>query len=122
MVRAYVLIQTEVGQTGRVAQEVAEIEGTGSTVPVAGPYDVIAIVESASIDALGKLVVSRIQGVKGVTRTLTCTVVQIRGKRTRLETDRPVRVRAREGAERALVWPIDLDLEPSLGLMAGSST
>ena len=53
------------------------MQGTGSTVPVAGPYDVIAIVEAASIDALGKMVVSRIQGVKGVTRTLTCTVVQI---------------------------------------------
>ena len=77
MVRAYVLIQTEVGQGGRVARAVAEIQGTGSTVPVAGPYDVIAIIEAASMDALGKLVVSRIQGVKGVTRTLTCTVVQI---------------------------------------------
>jgi len=77
MVRAYVLIQTEVGQTGRVAREVSEIEGTGSAVPVAGPYDVIAIVEAASMDALGKRVLSRIQGVKGVTRTLTCTVVQI---------------------------------------------
>ena len=77
MVRAYVLIQTEVGQGGRVAREVAEIQGTGSTVPVAGPYDVIAIVEAASMDALGKMVVSRIQSVKGVTRTLTCTVVQI---------------------------------------------
>ena len=77
MVRAYVLIQTEVGQGGRVARAVAEIQGTGSTVPVAGPYDVIAIVEAASMDALGKMVVSRIQSVKGVTRTLTCTVVQI---------------------------------------------
>ena len=77
MVRAYVLIQTEVGQTEQVAAEVAEIEGTGSALPVAGPYDVIAIVEAASIDALGKIVVSRIQGVKGVTRTLTCTVVHI---------------------------------------------
>ena len=77
MVRAYVLIQNEVGQTGRVAREVAEIQGIASAVPVAGPYDIIAIVEAASMDALGKMVVSRIQGVKGVTRTLTCTVVQI---------------------------------------------
>jgi DNA-binding Lrp family transcriptional regulator len=77
MVRAYVLIQTEVGQAGRVAPEVAEIEGTDSAVPVAGPYDVIAIVEAASIDALGKIVVSRIQGAKGVTRTLTCPVMHI---------------------------------------------
>ena len=49
----------------------------GSAAPVAGPYDVIAIVEAASIDALGKIVVSRIQSVKGVTRTLTCPVVHI---------------------------------------------
>ena len=77
MVRAYVLIQTEVGQTGRVAREVAEMKGIASAVPVAGPYDVIAIVEAASMDALGKMVVSRIQSVKGVTRTLTCPVVHI---------------------------------------------
>ena len=77
MVRAYVLIQTEVGQGGQVARAVAEIQVSGSTVPVAGPYDVIAIIEAASMDALGKMVVSRIQGVKGVTRTLTCPVVHI---------------------------------------------
>lgn len=77
MVRAYVLIQTEVGQTGWVAPEVAEMQGIASAVPVAGPYDVTAIVEAASMDALGKMVVSRIQSVKGVTRTLTCPVVHI---------------------------------------------
>jgi len=77
MVRAYVLIQTEVGQTGRMAREVAEMQGIASAVPVAGPYDVIAILEAASMDALGKMVVSRIQSAKGVTRTLTCSVVHI---------------------------------------------
>ena len=65
MVRAYVMIQTEVGQTGRVAREVAEMQGIASAVPVAGPHDVIAIVEAANMDALGKMVVSRIQSVKG---------------------------------------------------------
>jgi DNA-binding Lrp family transcriptional regulator len=75
MVRAYVLIQAEVGQAARVANEVAEIDGVGSAVAVTGPYDLIAIVEAASIDDLGRMVVSRIQGVKGITRTLTCPVV-----------------------------------------------
>lgn len=75
MVRAFVLIQTEVGQLGRVAKEVSTIEGIGSAVTVTGPYDVIAVVEAVSIDALGKMVLSRIQGVKGITRTLTCAVV-----------------------------------------------
>jgi DNA-binding Lrp family transcriptional regulator len=75
MVRAYVLIQTEVGQAARVAKEVAEVDGVGSAESVTGPYDVIALVEAASIDDLGRMVVSRIQGVKGITRTLTCPVV-----------------------------------------------
>jgi DNA-binding Lrp family transcriptional regulator len=70
-----VLIQAEVGQAARVANEVAEIDGVGSAVAVTGPYDLIAIVEAASIDDLGRMVVSGIQGVKGITRTLTCPVV-----------------------------------------------
>ncbi len=75
MVRAYVLIQTQVGQTTRVAEEVSEVEGVGSAVSVTGPYDVIALVEAETIDDLGRMVVSRIQGVKGITRTLTCPIV-----------------------------------------------
>ena len=77
MIRAYVLIQTKVGQTARVAKEVAELDRVGSAVAVTGPYDVIAMVEAASIDGLGRVVVSRIQGVKGISRTLTCPVVHL---------------------------------------------
>jgi len=77
IVRAFVLIQTESGKTGRVAQEIATIQGVSSAVVVTGPYDIIAVVQAASIDSLGKMVVSRIQGVKGITRTLTCPVVHI---------------------------------------------
>ena len=76
MIRAFVLIQTEAGQIGRVAKEVSAIEGITSAVAVTGPYDVIALGEVASIDALGEMVISRIQGVKGITRTLTCPVVR----------------------------------------------
>jgi DNA-binding Lrp family transcriptional regulator len=57
MVRAYVLIQTEAGQAGRVAKEVAAVDGVGSAVAVTGPYDVIARVEAPSIDDLGRMVV-----------------------------------------------------------------
>jgi DNA-binding Lrp family transcriptional regulator len=44
---------------------------------VTGPYDVVARVEAASIDALGRLVVSKIQTVEGIARTLTCPVVRL---------------------------------------------
>jgi hypothetical protein len=38
---------------------------------------VIVRVEAADVDALGKLVVTKIQAVEGVTRTLTCPVVHL---------------------------------------------
>jgi DNA-binding Lrp family transcriptional regulator len=72
-----VLIQTEVGKAAQVADEVGEIEGVVSADDVTGPYDVIARAESDSVDELGKMVVSRIQMIDGITRTLTCPVVNL---------------------------------------------
>ena len=77
MITAYVLIQTEVGKAGRVAGAAAEIDGVQHAQPLVGPYDVIVRAEARSIDALGSLVVSRIQAINGVTRTLTCSVVHL---------------------------------------------
>ena len=44
---------------------------------VTGPYDVIARAEAATVDELGKMVVSRVQMIDGITRTLTCPVVNL---------------------------------------------
>lgn len=77
MVQAYVLIQTEVGKAAQVADEVRKIPGVESADDVTGPYDVIVRVEAEDVDQLGKLVVARIQGVEGITRTLTCPVVHL---------------------------------------------
>ena len=77
MVQAYVLIQAEVGRSGQVCRDVAAIDGVVEAHEVTGPYDVIARVESETVDALGKLVIAKIQDVEGITRTLTCTVVHV---------------------------------------------
>jgi DNA-binding Lrp family transcriptional regulator len=76
-VSAYVLIQTEVGKAAQVAEEVSGIEGVVSAEDVTGPYDVIVRAEAKNVDDLGKLVVAKIQGVEGITRTLTCPVVHL---------------------------------------------
>ena len=76
-VSAYVLIQTEVGKAAQVAEEVAKIEGVVSAEDVTGPYDVIVRAESDTMDDLGRLVVSRVQLIDGITRTLTCPVVNL---------------------------------------------
>jgi DNA-binding Lrp family transcriptional regulator len=76
-VSAYILIQTEVGKASQVATEVRQIDGVISAEDVTGPYDVIVRAESNSVDDLGKMVVSRVQLIDGITRTLTCPVVHL---------------------------------------------
>jgi DNA-binding Lrp family transcriptional regulator len=77
MIRAYVLIQAAVGSSANVGQAVSAAGGVLSADVVTGPYDVIAVIESASIDELGKLVVSSVQAIDGVARTLTCPIVRL---------------------------------------------
>jgi DNA-binding Lrp family transcriptional regulator len=77
MVEALVLIQAKVGESSAVASAVIDVEGVTSADVVSGPYDVIARAEADSIDELGRLVISRIQTVGGVTRTLTCPVLTL---------------------------------------------
>ena len=77
MVSAYILIQTEVGRAADVAAAAAEIDGVTAADDVTGPYDVIVQAEAANVDELGRMVVSKLQAVPGITRTLTCPVVRL---------------------------------------------
>jgi DNA-binding Lrp family transcriptional regulator len=71
------LIQTEVGKAADVAQQIGQIKGVTLAEDVTGPYDVIVRAEADNVDDLGRLVVAKVQGVAGITRTLTCPVVHI---------------------------------------------
>jgi DNA-binding Lrp family transcriptional regulator len=77
MVQAYILVQTEVGKAADVASAISGIRGVTQADDVTGPYDVIVRAESDNVDDLGRLVVAQIQGVPGITRTLTCPIVHI---------------------------------------------
>ncbi|HSH60340.1 MAG TPA: Lrp/AsnC ligand binding domain-containing protein [Acidimicrobiales bacterium] len=74
---AYVLIQAEVGKSAQVAQEIAQIDGVVSAANVTGPYDVIVSAEADTVDELGRMVVSKMQLIDGITRTTTCQVVHL---------------------------------------------
>jgi DNA-binding Lrp family transcriptional regulator len=76
-VKAYLLVQTEVGKAAEVARALNGVPGVVSADDVTGPYDVIVVAEAPDIDELGRLVVSQVQAVEGITRTLTCPVVKL---------------------------------------------
>jgi DNA-binding Lrp family transcriptional regulator len=77
VVQAYILIQTEVGKARDVAAAIAGIPGVVRVDAVTGPYDVVVLTEAHSVDELGKMIVSKVQLVPGITRTLTCSVVRL---------------------------------------------
>ena len=87
MLSAYVLIETEVGKVAHVVQALTKLDGVQLAEDLAGPYDVIARLQAPSLNELGRLVVSRIQVLDGVTRTVTCMVLHRSGATLRVPLD-----------------------------------
>lgn len=77
MVAAYVLINTQPGAVGEAAKRIVAIPGVRSVDAVTGPFDAIAYAEAGTSDELGRLVVSEIQKVPGIQKTLTCLLVAL---------------------------------------------
>jgi DNA-binding Lrp family transcriptional regulator len=80
-VRAYILIETEVGSARNVASHILAMRRDNAEVKsvdtVTGPYDVIVYMEAADLDALGDALSEGIQAVHGVKRTTTCLAVRL---------------------------------------------
>jgi len=74
-VKAYILVNVEVGIGEEVFQALSAIEGVESVHNVTGPYDMIAFVEVPDTATLGELVINEIQLIEGIDYTLTCVVI-----------------------------------------------
>jgi len=74
-VKAYVLIETEVGKAGDIAQGVQKMGGVKAADVVAGGYDVVAVIEAADFNGLGTLV-KQVHSVAGISKTTTLIAVK----------------------------------------------
>lgn len=75
VVKAFVLIQVQLGKARSVAKAIANVRGVKMVHPVTGMYDVIAYLELEDMTSLSDFVVKKIQTAKGVERTHTAIVV-----------------------------------------------
>ncbi|HHL39905.1 MAG TPA: Lrp/AsnC family transcriptional regulator [Deltaproteobacteria bacterium] len=75
-VEAYVFVECEHGKSGVVAEEIRRIGGVKDAKTVTGPYDVIALVAASNFKVLGDVVVTKIQAITGVKRTLTNVIIE----------------------------------------------
>ena len=81
MVSAYILINTQPGSLADATKGLTAIEGVKSVEAVTGPFDAIAFAEAPTAEELGHLVVSQIQKLSGIQKTLTCLVVSLEAAR-----------------------------------------
>ena len=75
-VRAYVLIETQVGKTKQVVEAIRKLQGVASVDAVTGPYDAIATIERETLDEIGDFVTAKFHLISGVSRTVICIAVR----------------------------------------------
>ena len=70
--RVFILIETQVGKVRDVVTELRTYAGIKTVDAITGPYDVIAQIEAEDKGAVADLVTGKVQGIRGVMRTITC--------------------------------------------------
>ena len=68
--KAYILIETAVGRTKDVSRALIALNDVINVDAVTGPYDIIAIVSSNDLTAVGELVTANIHTIQGIVRTV----------------------------------------------------
>ncbi len=71
-IRAYLLIETRAGTGNAVLDSLKSLEQTVQADRVTGPYDIICVIETDSLDDLGEIVREHVHALHGVTRTMSC--------------------------------------------------
>jgi len=75
--KAFLLIETKVGESKEVLNKLAQLNGVKSADPVTGPYDIIAIIEREDLSDIASLVTGEIGSIDGISRNVTCVAIQI---------------------------------------------
>jgi len=74
-VKAYLLIEVQVGKTKQVVENIRKLQGVASVDAVTGPYDAIAIIQAETLQDLGDLIVAKVHSLAGISRTVSCLAV-----------------------------------------------
>ncbi|MBI5967713.1 MAG: Lrp/AsnC ligand binding domain-containing protein [Deltaproteobacteria bacterium] len=75
-VSAFVLIRTEADKTRSAFENLAKLKGVKMAHTVTGPFDIILLVEAKNLHELGDVILTKIRGVEGISRTMTCVTVE----------------------------------------------
>ena len=71
-IRAYLLIETQAGESNAVLESLSLLPQTVQVDRVTGPYDLICIIEAVNLDEVGEIVREKIHATPGISRTMSC--------------------------------------------------
>lgn len=69
-----VMINCESGSEGRIIDKIREIPGVKEAVRSTGPYDILAIIESNTVESLKEIIENKIRKTPNVTATTTLVI------------------------------------------------
>jgi len=75
MSKAFILMETMVGRTREIANQMSGVQGVKSVDLVTGPYDIIAVVEADTLNQIGDIITQVIHPIGGISRTVTCLAI-----------------------------------------------
>jgi DNA-binding Lrp family transcriptional regulator len=75
--KAYVMIKIRAGEVRDVVNNLRKVNDVVEAHMTFGPYDAVAVVETADIAKLGAITALEIQPIPGVEQTLTCLAVDM---------------------------------------------
>ena len=76
-ISAFILIDTTGNHTKSACKTATRIQGVKAVYPVTGPFDLIAQVEAETLEELNDMVMTRLRGIDGVTKTTTAIVLDL---------------------------------------------
>ena len=74
---AFILIDVAGDHTKSAFKTIQRMSGVKAAYTVSGGYDLIVQVETDTMEALSDLLLSKIRSVDGVTKTMTCMVLNV---------------------------------------------
>ncbi len=75
-IRAYVLINTQIGKTQKVAEELKKIPEVKKIDIIMGPYDIIIEIEVSAYEDISEILLNKLQNIPAIHHTMTCPVVE----------------------------------------------
>ncbi len=78
-VRAYVLMEIEIGHTDKVLEQLKSIDEATRVAVTTGVYDIVMLLEVENLEALYEITVNRIHRIPGIRDTSTAVVERMIG-------------------------------------------